>query len=43
MEYSTSNITSNTNNMEDRSSVSANNTTITTGAHPAANYLENIP
>ena len=43
VEYSTSNITSNTNNMEDRSSVSANNTTITTGAHPAANYLENIP
>ena len=43
VEYSTSNITSNSNNMADRSSVSANNTTITTGAHPAANYLENIP
>ena len=43
VEYSTSNITSNSNNMEDRSSVSANNTTITTGANPAANYLENIP
>ena len=43
VEYSTSNITSNSNNMVDRSSVSANNITITTGAHPAVNYLENIP
>ena len=43
VEYQTSNITSNSNNMVDRSSVSANNITITTGAHPAANYLENVP
>ena len=43
VEYSTSNITSNSNNMVDRSSVSANNITITTGAHPCANYLENVP
>ena len=43
VEHSTTNITTYNNPMVDRSSVTANNITLTTGAHPAANYVESIP
>ena len=39
----TSNVTTYNNPMVDRSSVSANNVTITTGAHPAKNFVDNFP